>query len=139
MLKFMKNKILIPLLVIGGLAAFFSFKYTTANARSSDEKRILVVETVMKAIDGVHFSPKPLDDTFSSRVYHRCVHDFDYEKLYFTKEDIKKLSAYEFKIDDEIRQHSIEFFDTLDAIYIRRMDAAPHFYKELLTRPFTFT
>ena len=138
MLKFMKNKILIPLLIIGGLAAFFSFKYTSAKDRSSDERRIIVVKTVMQTIQNGHFSPKSLDDTFSSRVYHKCVDAFDYEKLYFTKEDIKKLSAYEFKIDDEIRNNSIEFFDSLDAIYLRRVVADTIFYQQLLKTPFTF-
>jgi carboxyl-terminal processing protease len=139
MLKFMKNKILIPLLIIGGLAAFFSFKYSSAKDRSSDEKRIVVIKTVMQTIQSGHFSPKPLDDTFSARVYHRMIHDLDFEKLYFTKQDINKLNAYEFKIDDEIKNNSIEFFDTLDAIYTRRVAADTMYYHELLSKPFTFS
>src|SRR5438309_2056525 len=119
MLKFMKNKILIPLFIIGILAAFFSFKYS--GSRSSEAKRKLVVETVMKTIQGGHYSPKPLDDTFSSRVYQKIIHEFDYDKLFFTQQDINKLSVYQFKIDDEIRDNSIEFFDSLDAIYVRRI------------------
>lgn len=139
MLEFMKNKILIPLLIIGGLAAFFSFKYSAAKERSSDSKRILVVETVMKAVQGGHFSPKELDDTFSSRVYNKCVTAFDYQKLYFTQQDINKLKAYEFSIDDQIRARSIDFFDTLDAIYARRLAATPKYYEQALEKPFTFT
>ena len=138
MLKFMKNKILIPLLIVGVLAAFFSFKYSRASGRTSEEKRILVVETVMKTIQSGHFSPKALDDTFSSRVYHKLVNEFDYDKLYFTSQDINTLKAYEFKIDDEIQNHSIEFFDSLDAIYMRRSTAAEKYYKEILSTPFSF-
>ena len=141
MLKFMKNKILIPLVVLSVLAAFFSFKYSKANGRSSEDKRILVMETVMKVIENPtgHYSPKAIDDTFSSRVYHKLVGEFDYEKLYFTQQDINKLSAYEFKIDDEIRSNSIEFFDTLDAIYVRRLYADTMYYRQILAKPFTFT
>ncbi len=139
MLKFMKNKILIPLLIIGGLAAFFSFKYSSAKDRSSDEKRILIVETVMKTVQGGHFSPRDLDDTFSSRVYHKCVTAFDYEKLYFTQQDINKLKVYEFSIDDQIRARSIEFFNTLDAIYTRRMNEDTIFYQQILSKPFSFS
>jgi len=135
MLKFMKNKILIPLLVIGILAAFFSFSNTP---RSSDAKRKLVLKTVMETIDANHFSPKALDDTFSSRVYQKMMHDFDYDKLFFTQQDVKKLSAYQFKIDDEIRDNSIEFFDTFDAVYLRRVADAEKFYKEMLQKPFSF-
>ena len=139
MLRFMKNKILIPLLIVGVLAAFFSFKYSRANGRTSEEKRILVVDAVMKTINAGHYSPKALDDTFSSRVYHKLVTEFDFDKLYFTQQDINKMKEYEFKIDDEINNHSIEFFDTLDAIYLRRSVQAEKYYTEILAKPFTFT
>jgi carboxyl-terminal processing protease len=138
MLKFMKNKILVPLLIIGILAAFFSFTLSNGATRSSDEKRKLVVQAVMKAIDEAHYSPKSLDDTFSTRVYHKLISELDYQKLFFTRQDMKKLGAYEFKIDDEIRENSIEFFDTLDAIYTRRTNGAEKYYKELLGKPFDF-
>jgi len=134
----MKNNILIPLLIIGGLAVFFSFKYSDGTGKSSDEKRAMVVQTVMKTIQGGHFSPKPLDDTFSARVYHKILSQLDYDKIFFTKEDIKKLSAYEFKIDDEIQSNSLEFFDSIDAIYVRRTAGAQKFYKDILSKPFSF-
>lgn len=133
----MKNKILIPLLIIGCIAAFLSFKYS-AKGRSSDDKRKLVLETVMKVVNQVHFSPKNLDDTFSARVYRKMVHDLDYDKLFFTRQDVNKLKAYEFKIDDQIRENSVEFFDTLDAIWLRKVDAAEKYYPDLLSKPFSF-
>jgi carboxyl-terminal processing protease len=138
MLTFMKNKILIPILILGMLAAFFSFKYS-AKGQSSEAKRKLVLETVMKSIELGHYSPKALDDTFSARVYNKVVHEFDYDKLYFTQADINKLKPYEFRIDDEIRDNSIEFFDTFDAVFIRRIVGAEKYYKEMLNAPFTFT
>src|SRR4051812_37927670 len=118
MLKFMKNKILIPLLILGALAAFFSFKYVHAGVRSSQERRLLVIETVMKTMQSGHYSPRPIDDTFSARVYHRMMSAFDGEKLYFTQQDVDKLKKYEFSIDDEIKGSSTEFFDSLDAIFL---------------------
>ncbi len=139
MLKFMKNKILIPLLILGVLAAFFSFKYSGRNSRSSDDKRKLVVESVMAALQHEHFSPRPIDDTFSSRVYNRMMDYFDYSKMYFTRQDAQKLGAYEFKIDDQIKAGSIEFFDSFDAIYLRRIANSEKYYQDILSKPFIFT
>lgn len=139
MLKFMKNKILIPLLILGVLAAFFSFKYSGRNSRSSDDKRKLVIETVMAALQHEHFSPRPIDDTFSSRVYNRMMDYFDYSKMYFTRQDAQKLGAFEFKIDDQIKAGSIEFFDSFDAIYLRRIASSEKYYQDILAKPFTFT
>src|ERR1043165_3586271 len=110
MLRFMRNKILIPLLILGTLAAFFSFKYVHAS-KSSHERRAMVIETVMKTIQAGHYSPRPIDDTFSARVYHEMLKAFDGEKLYFSKQDVAKMSQYEFAIDDQVKTGSTEFFD----------------------------
>ena len=139
MLKFMKNKILIPLLIIGGLAAGLSFKYSGKMDRSSESKRKLVIETIMKTIQGGHFSPRNIDDSFSIHVYNKFVNELDYSKLFFTQQDINKLAAYKFLIDDEIKTNSTEFFDTVDAVIIRRTTGAEKYYKEILAKPFTFS
>src|SRR4051812_16138347 len=67
MLRFMKNKILIPLVVIGVLGAFFSFKYGGGDGQTNEEKKVLILETVMKTIKEGHYSPRPVDDSFSYR------------------------------------------------------------------------
>src|SRR6201989_3012697 len=107
MLRFMKNRILIPLLIIGALAAFFSFRYINSNGRSSEDKRKLVIETVMAAIQHDHFSPRAVDDSFSSHVFNKTIDWFDGGKIFFTRQDIAKLKAYQFKIDDEVKSGSI--------------------------------
>ena len=138
MLKFMKNKILIPLLIVGILAAFFSFTYSNGAARSSEDKRKLVIQAVMKAVDEAHFSPKALDDTFSARVFHKIISDLDHQKIFLTRQDMQKLGVYEFKIDDEIRENSLEFFDSLDAIIVRRQDSAESLTKVVMAMPMNF-
>jgi carboxyl-terminal processing protease len=135
----MKNKILIPLLVAGALAAFFSFRYVKAGGRSSYERRALVIETVMKTIQAGHYEARPIDDSFSARVYKATVSSFDGEKLYFTQQDIKKLKKYEYLIDDQVKVNSSEFFDTLEAIYLRRMAASEKLYDTILKQPFSYT
>jgi carboxyl-terminal processing protease len=97
-----------------------------------------VQETVLKTIQSGHFSPKALDDTFSSRVFKRLVKQFDYDKLFFTQQDMKMLNTYEFQIDDEIKNNSIEFFDSLDAVFLRRIKESEKYYGEILNKPFNF-
>lgn len=139
MLRFMKNKILIPLLVLGALAAFFSFKYSGKSVRSSQEKRKLVVETVVAALQHEHFSPRNIDDTFSSRVYDRMMDYFDYNKIFFTRQDADKLAKFKFQIDDQIKNGSIEFFDSFDVMYQRRIASTEKYYDQILSKPFNFT
>jgi len=136
MLRFMKNKILIPLIVLGALAAFFSFKYSGSDS-AGEEKKVAVLETVMKAIKEGHYSPREINDTFSSHVYHKVLEE-DYEKKFFTQQDINQLSKYEFQIDDEINSGSLEFYHAVNDIFLRDVKNAENYYKEILKTPFVF-
>ena len=78
MLRFMKNKILIPLLIAGALATFFSFSYSNADT-TDDERRALVLKTVVKAINEGHYSARKVDDSLSNMVYNKVM-AWDYEK-----------------------------------------------------------
>ena len=138
MLQFMKNRILIPIMVIVALGAFFSFRYVHAASSSTQQRRALVMETVLKTIQAAHFSPRPIDDTFSSRVYKGMMTMFDGEKLYFTKAEANMLKKYEFSIDDQIQAGSTEFFDSFEAAYLRRLDASEKIYESILKKPFNF-
>lgn len=139
MLRFMKNKILIPLLILGALAAFFSFRYTNAGGSSTDDqRRKLVLQTVMKAINAGHYSPRQIDDSFSHSVYDKTLNGLDYEKKFFTKDDINKLSVYEYKLDDPGEDNPLLFFNEANSIFTKRVTDVEGYYKDILSKPFSF-
>ncbi|HYD20251.1 MAG TPA: carboxy terminal-processing peptidase [Flavipsychrobacter sp.] len=138
MLEFMKNKILIPLLILGALATFFSFKYSGAD-ENTDKKKELVLQTVMKKIKDEHYTPRDINDSFSRKVYHSLINQLDYDKRFFTQKDIDDLSKFEFKIDDEINANDINFYSQLFETFNKRLDVVESFYKEMLEKPYSFT
>lgn len=138
MLRFMKNKILIPLMIVAALATFFSFRYS-AEGNSADEKKRVVIETVMKAIQQNHFSPREVNDSFSSNVYKKVLTNLDFDKRIFTQEDISKLSRYEFVLDENGADNFVSFFNDVNTIYSKRINEIEGYYKEALKKPFTFT
>ncbi|HTN47400.1 MAG TPA: carboxy terminal-processing peptidase [Flavipsychrobacter sp.] len=133
----MKNKILIPVLIVGALAAFFSFRY--AFAEGDQNKKTLTLETVMETIKRGHFDPRPVDDSFSVQVFKKTLNSFDYRKNFFTQKEIQALSKYQYQIDDQINSGSVEFFNELDKVFIARVNVAEGMYKEILKTPFSFT
>lgn len=137
MFRFMKNKILIPLLIAGALATFFSFSYSNVDT-TDDERRALILKTVVKAINEGHFEARKIDDSLSEMIYTKVL-NWDYEKKFFTQKDINVLKEYEFKIDDEINAGSVEFFDKFNDIFAKNVDHVEGYYKEILDKPFTFT
>lgn len=141
-IRFMKYKILVPILIGGFLAAFFSFKYAGSgndDNTSSDAYKRQVIGTVMSALEQVHYSPRALNDSFSSRVYNRVLEQLDYDKKLFTQEDLKSLSVYQYTLDDNIEKNTVAFFNELNKVLNKSLDRAEGFYKEILSKPFVFT
>jgi carboxyl-terminal processing protease len=139
MLQFMKNKILFPILVLSALAAFFSFKYSEdENTTASEQKKKMVLETVTRAINQGHFAPRPIDDSFSYKVYNKVLTTLDYEKKFFTQRDIDQLKKYQFAIDDELKSSSLEFYNDMSNIFTKRVNDAEGYYKDILNTPFNF-
>lgn len=137
MLAFMKNKILIPVMILGALAAFLSFRYAFAGGEKN--QKTITLETVMATLSRGHFAPRKIDDSFSVAVFNKTLSSFDYRKNFFTQQDINALSKYKYRIDDEINTGSVEFFDVIDTIFRKRIDQTEGYYKEILKTPFTFT
>lgn len=138
MLQFMKNKILIPLSILALLGAFFSFKYISGEGNDDESKKVIIQETVMAAITRGHFSPRPIDDSLSYKAYHKVLESLDYDKKFFTQEDISQLNKYELSIDDEIKEGSVAFFDALDSVFMKRVGDGEKLYKDILQKPFSF-
>ncbi len=136
----MKKKILIPSLIILGIVGFLAFKTTTSEGKTTtDERKSLVLTTVMKALNEGHFSPRPLDDSFSNQVWTKFLEQLDYEKKFFTAADIQKLKAYQFSIDDELKKGNADFFKAVDPMFQSSIERAEKFSTEILKTPFTFT
>lgn len=139
MLHFMKYKIAIPLLIIGALAAFFSFRYIKQDIPDADQRKTLILRSVMEVINEVHFAPRQLDDSFSNLVFNKLIETADGEKKIFTQEDLNKMGAYRYKIDDEIKSGAFDFYNVFNDLYVTRTAETETYFKEAIKTPFTFT
>lgn len=134
----MKNKVLIPIVIVAGLAAFFSFRYV-ANDEVDSARSKLIIGMISKALDENHFAAKEVNDSFSSMAYHRFLERMDYDKRFLTQEDLKVLSEYEYKLDDEIKNGTTEFYNAFVKHYNNGIDKSEEYYKEILSKPFDFS
>ena len=140
MLQFMKNKVLIPLVITGAIAAFLSFKYIGKDdTPQTNDRKVYIQDRMMSAIDAAHYAPRELNDSFSVHVYNELLETIDYDKKFFNKQDLAKLDKFKFGIDDELRNHSVAFYDNFTAIFTSTLDRTEAFYKEALKTPFQFT
>ena len=141
MLQFMKNKVLIPLIIMGFIAAFLSFRYIKElepNVSTSVVKKEMVLQTILAALEQGHFAPRAVDDSFSKSIYNKFISNLDYEKKFFTKIQIDSISFYEYALDDELKAGNIYFFQIVNAMFSSQIKKVESYYKEILNKKFTF-
>jgi carboxyl-terminal processing protease len=135
----MRNKILIPAVILTALAVFFSFRYMGGTGEEGNEtENKTILNTVMAVLEQGHFAPRPIDDAFSQSVFDKTLENLDYEKKFFLQSDVDALTTYRNKIDDEIKDNSLEFFNKVNNTFIERVNGAEKYYKEILQKPFSF-
>jgi carboxyl-terminal processing protease len=59
-------------------------------------------------------------------------------KRFFLQEDVQKMDAYKFQLDDMFFNKDLTFFQMSYDIYLKRMEDGQKFYREVLAKPFDF-
>ncbi|HEY4787856.1 MAG TPA: carboxy terminal-processing peptidase [Bacteroidales bacterium] len=110
--------------------------YTFCNRQNKEQ---ILIDLVSQALERYHFSPLAYDDDFSRKVFDLYLKRLDFNKRFFTQEDIKKLEPYRTKIDDEIQNQSIEFYSVANEMFYKNIEKVKGYYTDILSKPFTFT
>jgi len=105
----------------------------------STEKRRAILQLMVSGIEAEHFSPVPVNDSLSKRIYTLYLKRLNRDKLYFTQEDINKFRPYEYKLDSAINVGTFEFFDLVNKTFDQRLGEDSVYAKELFSKPFDFT
>ena len=129
--------VLLVLLVGGLLWAFTSSGKNTDDDLKVRQQQLLVL--VGSILEKNHYDPKKIDDNFSKIIFKNYLNDLDPDKNLFMQSDVNSLKKYETTIDDEIHGASLQFYPAAVVIYKQRLDETQSIYKDLLSKPFTFT
>ncbi len=127
-------KIILPILILAGVLLSF-----TINKKPDPEKDKILIGLVRYALAQGHYQPQDINDEFSIAVYNDFIEGLDPTKRFFTQEDITEFSKYKDKIDDQIKVDDLTFYYLVSSKYLKRLQEARGFYKEILKHPFDFT
>ena len=119
------------------LFCIFSFCLINLSAQSL-EKSVNDAFLISRMVEKFHIQPRPLDDVISSAIYSRLLQSFDDDRIFFMKEDIDKLSAFQFKIDDEIKNKQLTFLQLFATTYKQRLLQADTMVDNICKKPFNF-
>lgn len=134
--RFMKRNYKIFVLVL--LMAVTSCSFTTKEFNDPNKDKLLI-DLITYVLEKGHYDAKAIDDSFSKEVYQDYLDAIDPLKRFFYAEDIEKFSQYEDKIDDQIREKQLTFFDLTHKTLQERMNEVRGIYKEILDEPFDFS
>jgi carboxyl-terminal processing protease len=138
-LKYMiklRNLPVVLLILGGGVFVAFRTLGTGGNPPSKDET---ILHNVGQYLEELHYSPKPIDDSFSLEVFTKYLAEVDAEKNIFYQSDVDELkSKYGKEIDDEILGKPIAFVPAVNVVYKQRLAETEQIYKGVLAKPFDF-
>ena len=78
-----------------------SLPQSACRAAEPDAGQIAV--SVAKALEQLHYTRHPLDNMISDRLLHTYLETLDYNKQYFTQQDIDEFTKkYDTELDDDI-------------------------------------
>lgn len=139
-LLFMKRNYKALVLVGVFAIALWSFmpKNETIDASQHSQKDILLLELVVRVLESGHYSHVEINDDFSKGLYTSYLEALDPNKRFFVQSDINEFAAYETRLDDQIKNRDISFFDLTYTRLMQRIDEAKEYYKEVLDKPFDF-
>jgi len=99
-----------------------------------------ILHDVSEMLAEDHYSPRPIDDSFSREVFRKYLNGIDPEKKILMQSDINSLRRFENTIDDEINGKApVQFAQAVNEIYRKRLLESEGLYKEILSHPFDFT
>jgi carboxyl-terminal processing protease len=126
----MKNKL--ALLCFAMVLAVSSCSFTTKKFDADNDKDRVLIELITYVIEQGHYDMREIDDEFSKKVYAGFLESLDPMKRHFTEKDIKDFKEFETKIDDQIREKDISFFNLVYDRYQENLKMTEEFYKPIL-------
>ncbi|MEO8934883.1 MAG: PDZ domain-containing protein, partial [Xanthomarina sp.] len=126
------------ILVLVLLLAFASCSFTTKTFEDSDKDKLLI-QVITYVLERGHFSPKVLNDEFSSEVFDSYLNQLDPLKRYFYQSDIDEFEKFRFELDDQLKAYDIAFFNLTYGRLIKRIEESKAIYKEVLASPFDYS
>ena len=128
--KFEYLFLLIPLLIIG---------FTITNKNFSDpNKDRLLIEIIKYVVEKGHYNKIQIDDNLSEKIYLSFIDKLDKQKRFFLKSDLKNFEKYKYRLDDQIKNYDLTFFNLVYETLKLRSNEVQSYYKEILAKPFDF-
>jgi carboxyl-terminal processing protease len=103
------------------------------------EKEKILAGVILHSLAAGHYQQKNLDDAFSKNAFDAYLKSLDYNKRFFTVQDVDKLRKSQYHIDDEIKNGNYDLMKMSYTLLKKRIAEVEVLNKSILSKAFTFT
>ncbi len=138
----MMSKKFFPVILLLIAASFFIALQSQGRTETEDNPKTRhskILRNVGILLTEGHFSPKKIDDNFSSEVLKKFTEDLDGDKNILLASDIASFQKFANRIDDEINGAELKSFYEINDVYTRRLSEVEAMFPKFLDKPFDYS
>lgn len=98
----------------------------------------IISQLIYDSVKQNHYEPPVINDAYSEKVFNLYMKRLDYGKKFLIKSDIEQFKLYQHLLDDQWKEHSVEFFDITYKVLMQRINTAEEWYQEILSKPLDY-
>lgn len=121
-----------------GAILFFVFALSCCQLFAQTPAAQQKAYVIRRVIEMNHYSPRPVDDSFSANLFKKIINSADPKRLLFTAAEYKSLAAYSLKLDDELKGNGWNFLNLFTTLYKKALLRADSLVNIVSQKPLDF-
>ena len=125
---------------IVAIVAIILFGFSFSEEKFSDpNKEKLLIEVVKYVVEKGHYSTLDINDDISEKIYNTYLEQLDAQKRFFLQSDIRQFEKYKLKLDDQLKDQDLTFFNLVYETSRKRINEVKNYYEEIMSNSFDFS
>ena len=125
---------------IVAIIAIILFRLSFSDEKFSDpNKEKLLIEVVKYVVEKGHYSALDINDDISEKIYNTYLEQIDAQKRFFLQSDLREFQKYKFKLDDQLKDQDLTFFNLVYETSRKRINEVKKYYEEIMNNSFDFS
>ena len=125
---------------IVAIVTIILFGFSFSEEKFSDpNKEKLLIEVVKYVVEKGHYSTLDINDDISEKIYNTYLEQLDAQKRFFLQSDIRQFEKYKFKLDDQLKDQDLTFFNLVYETSRKRINEVKNYYEEIMNNSFDFS
>ena len=116
----------------------FGFSFSSKKFADPNKEKLLI-EVVKYVVEKGHYSSIDINDEISEKIYNTYIDQLDAQKRFFLQSDIRQFEKYKYKLDDQLKDQDLTFFNLVYETSRTRINEVKSYYLEIMKNDFDFS